>query len=108
MLAAIAIASPPEAQMAFATCSQTSALRLEITTFAPACAMCSAIERPMPRVDPVTMATLPLRSKGFISGVRDEGRGAREEGRGEGFGRNGPGHSLVPRPSSLVPTVVLQ
>ena len=71
MLAGIAIASPPEERMAFATCSQTSALRLEITTFAPAFARCSAIERPMPRVDPVTMATLPLRSNGFILDSRE-------------------------------------
>src|SRR3954447_19048031 len=59
MLAGIAIASPPAARMLCATCSHAGALRLEITTFAPALARCSAMERPMPRVEPVTIATLP-------------------------------------------------
>src|SRR4051812_14448683 len=59
MLAGIAIASPPAARMLCATCSQAGALRLEITTFAPALARCFAMERPMPRVEPVTIATLP-------------------------------------------------
>jgi hypothetical protein len=37
-------------------------LRLEITTVAPCSAIRVAIARPMPLVDPVTMATFPVRS----------------------------------------------
>src|SRR6516164_1513330 len=43
-------------------CSQASAFLLEIDTFAPARASSSAIDLPMPRVEPVTRATFPLRS----------------------------------------------
>jgi len=39
-------------------------LRLEITTLAPSFASSSAEERPMPRLEPVTTATLPVRSNG--------------------------------------------
>src|SRR5471030_1158146 len=42
--------------------SQASALRLEITTLAPALPSSSAIDLPMPRVEPVTTATWPVRS----------------------------------------------
>ncbi|MET4720599.1 hypothetical protein ABIF63_004705 [Bradyrhizobium japonicum] len=48
--------------MPFATWSQTSALREEITTLAPCSAMRSAIASPMPRVDPVMTATFPFMS----------------------------------------------
>src|SRR5215471_6056134 len=62
MLAATAVASPPLALMPFTTSSQAGSLRLETTTFAPCAAICSQIERPMPRLPPVTTATLPERS----------------------------------------------
>src|SRR6516162_9390659 len=62
MLAATAVASPPLALMAFTTSSQAGSLRLETTTLAPCAAICSQIERPMPRLPPVTTATLPERS----------------------------------------------
>ena len=62
MLAATAVASPPLALMPFTTSSQAGSLRLETTTLAPCAAICSQIERPMPRLPPVTTATLPLRS----------------------------------------------
>jgi hypothetical protein len=39
-------------------------LRLEITTLAPRRAIASALARPMPRLEPVMMATLPSRAKG--------------------------------------------
>src|SRR5471032_306216 len=42
--------------------SQASDLRLEITTLAPALPSSSAIDLPMPRVEPVTTATWPVRS----------------------------------------------
>jgi hypothetical protein len=51
--------------MPSATTWQASALRLEITTLAPICASSSAEARPMPRLEPVTIATLPLRSNGL-------------------------------------------
>src|SRR3954469_19409066 len=66
MRAVIAIASPPLARMPAATSSQGPWLRAEIATLAPASAKASAIARPMPRDDPVTIATLPVRSKSFI------------------------------------------
>src|SRR5688572_3298124 len=62
MLAATAAASPPLALMPFTTSSQAGSLRLETTTLAPCAAICSQIERPMPRLPPVTTATLPERS----------------------------------------------
>src|SRR2546427_1437691 len=57
----MAVASNPSPLMALATSSHLSAFRLEMTTFAPARASASAIERPMPFVEPVTIATLSLR-----------------------------------------------
>ncbi len=48
--------------MPAATCSHTSALRLDTTTFAPCSAMRSAMARPIPLLEPVTTATLPVRS----------------------------------------------
>src|SRR5258708_17169692 len=62
MLAATAVASPPLALMPFTTSSQAGSLRLETMTLAPCAAICSQIERPMPRLPPVTTATLPERS----------------------------------------------
>ena len=64
MLAAIATAVPlPYLPLiSLATLSQTSALREEITTFAPCSAMRSAMASPMPRVEPVMTATLPFMS----------------------------------------------
>src|SRR5882724_8180030 len=58
MLHPMTVASPPLFLMPAATSSQASALRLEITTFAPRLAQHSAIARPIPRLDPVTIATL--------------------------------------------------
>src|SRR2546421_6451946 len=58
MLHGMTVASPPVFLMPAATSSQASALRLDTTTLAPSAAQCSAIERPMPRLEPVTMATL--------------------------------------------------
>ena len=46
-----------------ATCSQTSALRDEMYTLAPASTNPSAIIRPMPRLPPVTRAVLPAMEK---------------------------------------------
>ena len=59
-------ASPPAFLMPSATSSQASALRLEITTLAPSFASNSADERPMPRLEPVMTATLPVRSNGVF------------------------------------------
>src|SRR2546423_14461536 len=58
MLHGMTVASPPFFLMPAATSSHASALRLDTTTLAPSAAQCSAIERPMPRLEPVTMATL--------------------------------------------------
>jgi hypothetical protein len=71
MLQGITAAVPPLSRIAAATGSQASALRLEITTFAPIRAMVSAIERPMPRLEPVTTATLSVRSKGVLMRAPD-------------------------------------
>ena len=48
--------------MSSATATQLSSLRLAMTTSAPAAAKASAIARPMPRLPPVTTATLSVRS----------------------------------------------
>src|ERR1700710_2446251 len=69
MLQGITWASPPSLRMLDATSSQASALRLEITTLAPSFASSSADERPMPRLEPVMTATLPVRSKGLFMGA---------------------------------------
>src|SRR5487761_2604013 len=66
MLQAITCASPPALRMPSATSSQASALRLEITTLAPSLANSSAEDRPMPRLEPVMTATLPVRSNGVF------------------------------------------
>ncbi|MNC85291.1 hypothetical protein D3C83_08820 [compost metagenome] len=56
-----AIASWPRAANSARTASHTSALRLDTTTRAPALAICSMMDLPMPRDDPVTSATLSFR-----------------------------------------------
>src|ERR1700737_1362009 len=66
MLQAMTWASPPASLMPSATASQASRLRLEITTLAPSFASSSAEERPMPRLEPVMTATLPVRSNGVF------------------------------------------
>ena len=54
-----------------AVASQEVASSLEIKTDAPARRNCSAIARPIPRVDPVTIATLPFSSNNlFVRTVR--------------------------------------
>src|SRR5689334_5780961 len=70
MLQGMTWASPPLFLMPSATSLHASALRLEITTLAPSFASSSADERPMPRLEPVTTATVPVRSNGvfFIVG----------------------------------------
>jgi hypothetical protein len=64
IFAAMAMArpSPYFALIAVATSRQGSMLREETTTFAPCSAIRSTIARPMPRDEPVTTATFPLRS----------------------------------------------
>src|SRR5713226_8662345 len=64
MLQAMTWASPPALLIPSATSLQASALRLEITTLAPSLASSSAEVRPMPRLEPVMTATLPVRSNG--------------------------------------------
>src|SRR6185295_19777641 len=66
MLQGMTWASPPAFLMPSATSWQASALRLEITTFAPSFANSSAEERPMPRLEPVMTATFPVRSNGVF------------------------------------------
>src|SRR6185369_600235 len=66
MLQGMTWASPPALRMASATSWQASTLRLEITTLAPSFAKSSAEERPMPRLEPVTTATVPVRSNGVF------------------------------------------
>ena len=57
------VASPPALRISAAASSQTGALRDDTTTRAPASARCMAIALPMPLLEPVTTATLPVRSK---------------------------------------------
>src|SRR6202171_651058 len=64
MLQGMTWASPPVLLMPAATSSQASSLRLEITPLAPSFASNSAEDRPMPRLEPVMTATLPVRSNG--------------------------------------------
>ncbi|CAI8779426.1 hypothetical protein EMIT0194P_180012 [Pseudomonas serbica] len=62
ILQGTAMASPPSARISAAACSQASALRPEITTFAPCAAIPLALASPKPRLEPVIIATLPCRS----------------------------------------------
>src|SRR5215471_11707364 len=57
---------PYFALISLATRSQASALRLEMMTLAPCSAIRSAIASPIPFVDPVTRAILPVRSNRLI------------------------------------------
>src|SRR6185437_2128049 len=58
----ITTALPPSARIFCATASHASGLRLEITTVAPCSAMRVAMASPIPLVEPVMIATLPVRS----------------------------------------------
>src|SRR3954469_8232124 len=62
-----ATGAPRTALMPAATSLQASGLRLDTTTRAPCSARRSAIALPMPLVEPVTSATLPVRSKSVIA-----------------------------------------
>src|SRR5512143_3366004 len=66
MWQATAVALPPAALIAAATASQPSCLRLETITCAPYSAYAFAIASPMPRLAPVTTATLPDRSNEIV------------------------------------------
>src|SRR6185436_11102280 len=68
-LQGLAITSKPCFSNSARTASQASALRLETTTLQPARASSSAMDLPIPRVEPVTMATLPLRSNNDLDMV---------------------------------------
>ena len=57
-----ASASPPASAISATARSQASALRLATTNLAPWAAKPWAMDRPMPRLPPVTMATRPERS----------------------------------------------
>jgi hypothetical protein len=57
------VAWPPALRISAAASSQAGALRDETTTLAPDSARCMAIDLPMPLLEPVTTATLPVRSK---------------------------------------------
>src|SRR5437667_9439849 len=72
MLQGMTCASPPALTMPSATSLQASALREEITTLAPSLASSSAEERPMPRLEPVMTATLPVRSNGVFFTVSSQ------------------------------------
>src|SRR6185369_2526661 len=63
MLQGMTIASPPACLISAAASSHTGALRDDTTTLAPDRARCMAIALPMPLLEPVTTATLPVRSK---------------------------------------------
>ena len=64
---AMAVPAPCLAFSAAATSAQGSALRDEITTFAPCSAKRSAMALPMPRDEPVITATLPVRENKLMS-----------------------------------------
>src|SRR5689334_21287451 len=68
MLAATGFAaSRPQARlMAAAVSAQASAFRDEMTTVAPCSANRSAMARPMPREEPVMIATRPVRSNRLL------------------------------------------
>lgn len=63
-------ASPPAARISSSTAAPSSSLRPVTTTRAPSRAKRTAVARPIPRVDPVTIATFPAsRSPDAISGA---------------------------------------
>src|ERR1700722_17292693 len=78
MLAAIGFAaSRPRARlMAAAVSAQASALRDEMMTVAPCSASRSAMARPMPREEPVTIATRPVKSNRLVKISSDGQRAA--------------------------------
>src|SRR5476651_2651088 len=63
MLQGMTVALPPAFLISAAASSQTGALRDDTTTLAPDSARCMAIALPMPLLEPVMTATLPVRSK---------------------------------------------
>src|SRR5476651_2694021 len=63
MLQGMTVALPPAFLISAAASSQIGALRDDTTTLAPDNARCMAIALPMPLLEPVTTATLPVRSK---------------------------------------------
>src|SRR5579871_4010537 len=64
-----ATAAPCFLLIVSATRSHASAFRLETTTFAPCSASRRTMASPMPRVDPVTKATFPVRSNRLIASL---------------------------------------
>src|SRR5467141_2052930 len=65
-LVGTAIARRPVALTAEVASASASGLRAAIATSAPCSASAMAIERPMPRLPPVTIATLPVSEKSAI------------------------------------------
>src|SRR5689334_24519748 len=69
------MASPPASRISRATSRPASSVRPVTTTLAPSRAKRTAIARPMPRVDPVTSATLSSsRTSDLVDGGTDPGR----------------------------------
>ena len=60
----------PSSRLIFSTVSDPAGSTSPITTFAPLCAKSSAVARPIPRLPPVTSATLPEKSKVFADTFR--------------------------------------
>src|SRR5678816_3541784 len=104
MLAGIAIARPAPcvAQIAAATAVHASGLRDEITTFAPASAMRSAIALPMPRVEPVITAVLPASENKDMAGSLscDLGTRSRRQDRPRIVAEDSL-HALAPQPERV-------
>ena len=61
------LAEPPAVLMAASVASRSASVRATSATRAPDAASRVAMARPMPRVAPVTMATLPLTSRSVVS-----------------------------------------
>src|SRR5712691_2842160 len=66
----------PDATSPATAASDFSRLRAAMTTAAPAAARPSAMPRPIPPLPPVTIATRPVRSNGFISAISRRPAGA--------------------------------
>ena len=62
------ITSAPYPSISALVASTASGVRLLITTFMPSLASLRAMPLPMPRLEPVTIATLPL-SSGYRAGI---------------------------------------
>src|SRR3954470_17510168 len=77
-----------------AVCSATSASRSLISTLAPCSLSNSAVARPMPRAEPVTIATLSSRTPMYISLRSQRKRGARTLVRAPLSPRSGDGRRL--------------